>query len=162
MTEEYCGLFYTLYGLETVSLRYFNVFGPRQDPNSEYSAVIPRFSTRMLDGKPPIVYGDGEQTRDFTFIANVIEANWKAATHPNAVGEAFNIGCGAQTSLNQLIEKMNGILGSQFEPIYESPRKGDVRRSVANIDKARKLLGFVPETSLEAGLRQVLDWYRKS
>lgn len=162
VTEEYCSLFYSLYGLETVSLRYFNVFGPRQDPNSEYSAVIPRFSTRMLDGKPPIVFGDGEQTRDFTFIANVVEANWKAATHPNAVGEAFNIGCGAQTSLNQLIKRLNGILGSQFEPIYESTRKGDVRHSVANIDKATKLLGFVPETSLEAGLRQVLDWYRKS
>jgi nucleoside-diphosphate-sugar epimerase len=162
VTEEYCRLFYTLYGLETVSLRYFNVFGPRQDPNSEYSAVIPRFCTRMLAGKQPIVYGDGEQTRDFTFISNVIDANWKAATHPNAVGEAFNIGCGAQTSLNQLIENLNGILGSRLEPIYESARKGDVRHSVANIDKAAKMLGFAPAASLETGLRRILDWYRKS
>jgi UDP-glucose 4-epimerase len=162
VTEEYCRLFYTLYGLETVSLRYFNVFGPRQDPNSEYSAVIPRFSTRMLAGNPPIVYGDGEQTRDFTFIANVVDANWKAATEPNAVGEAFNIGCGDQTSLNRLIRKLNEILGSRLDPIYEPARKGDVRHSVADIGKAAKMLGFEPKTSLEAGLRQVLDWYHKS
>lgn len=160
VTEEYCRLFHSLYGLETVALRYFNVFGPRQDPTSEYSAVIPRFSTRMLAGTPPIVYGDGEQTRDFTFIANVVEANWIAATHPNAVGEAFNIGCGTQTSLNQLIEKLNGILGSRLDPIYESARKGDVRHSVASVDKAAEMLGFVPATSLETGLQRVLDWYR--
>ncbi len=162
VTEEYCRLFYALYGLETVSLRYFNVFGPRQDPNSEYSAVIPRFSTRMLAGKSPIVYGDGEQTRDFTFIANVIDANWKASTHPNAVGEAFNIGCGTQTSLKELIEKINEILGSQLEPVYEPARKGDVRHSVASVDKAAKMIDFSPATSLETGLQQVLDWYRKS
>jgi UDP-glucose 4-epimerase len=160
VTEEYCRLFHSLYGLETVALRYFNVFGPRQDPTSEYSAVIPRFSTRMLAGTPPIVYGDGEQSRDFTFIANVVEANWIAATHPNAVGEAFNIGCGTQTSLNQLIEKLNGILGSRLDPIYESARKGDVRHSVASVDKAAEMLGFVPATSLETGLQRVLDWYR--
>jgi len=162
VTEEYCRLFYTLYGLETVSLRYFNVFGPRQDPTSEYSAVIPRFSTRMLSGKPPIVYGDGEQTRDFTFIANVVDANWKAATHPNAVGEAFNIGCGTRTSLNELIEKLNGILGSRLEPTYEPARQGDVKHSVANIDKAAKMIDFAPATSLGTGLKRVLDWYRNS
>jgi nucleoside-diphosphate-sugar epimerase len=160
VTEEYCSLFYRLYGLETVSLRYFNVFGPRQDPNSEYSAVIPRFSTRMLAGIPPIVFGDGEQTRDFTFVANVVDANWKAATHPRAVGEAFNIGCGTRTSLNQLIEKLNRILGSRLEPAYEPARKGDVRHSVADVSKASNMLGFTPATSLESGLRQVLEWYR--
>jgi nucleoside-diphosphate-sugar epimerase len=160
ITEEYCRLFYRLYGLETVSLRYFNVFGPKQDPNSEYAAVIPRFSTRLLAGKPPVVYGDGEQTRDFTFVANVIDANWKAATQPGVAGEAFNIGCGARTSLNQLIEKLNVILGSRFEPIYESARKGDVRHSVADVSKAAGLLGYSPTISLEAGLRRILDWYR--
>jgi UDP-glucose 4-epimerase len=160
VTEEYCRLFYQIYGLETVSLRYFNVFGPRQDPNSDYAAVIPRFSTRLLDGKPPVVYGDGEQTRDFTFIANVIDANWKAATCPGVAGEAFNIGCGAQTSLNQLIEKLSGILGRRCKPSYESARKGDVRHSVADVSKAAAMLGYSPATSLEAGLRRVLDWYR--
>jgi nucleoside-diphosphate-sugar epimerase len=162
VTEEYCRLFYRLYGLETVSLRYFNVFGPRQDPNSEYSAVIPRFSTRMLACKSPIVYGDGEQTRDFTFVANVVDANWKAATNPDAAGEAFNIGCGMRTSLNQLIERLNEILGSRLEPVYEPARKGDVRHSVADVSKASKMLGFTPVVSLETGLRRVLEWYRMS
>ncbi len=161
VTEEYCRLFYRLYGLETVSLRYFNVFGPRQNPSSEYAAVIPRFSTRMLAGEPPIVYGDGEQTRDFTFIANVVDANWKAATCPGVAGEAFNIGCGARTSLNQLIEKLNHVLGNRLEPKYEPVRKGDVRHSVADIGKAAKMLGYSPSISLEAGLQRVLDWYRK-
>jgi nucleoside-diphosphate-sugar epimerase len=162
VTEEYCRLFYRLYGLETVSLRYFNVFGPRQDPTSDYAAVIPRFCTRMLAGKQPVVYGDGEQTRDFTFIANVVDANWRAATHPNAVGEAFNIGCGTRTSLNQLIEMLNKILGSRLAPIYEPARKGDVRHSVADVSKASKMLGFTPVISLEVGLRKVLAWYRNA
>ena len=160
VTEEYCRLFYRLYGLETVALRYFNVFGPRQDPNSHYAAVIPRFSTLLLAGKSPTVYGDGEQSRDFTFIANVISANLKAANSPNVAGEAFNIGCGTQTSLNQLIEKLNKLLGRQLKPNYDPPRKGDVRHSVADIGKAGKMLGYSPETSLETGLQYVLDWYR--
>jgi nucleoside-diphosphate-sugar epimerase len=162
VTEEYCRLFYDLYGLETVALRYFNVFGPRQDPGSEYAAVIPRFSTRMLAGKSPVVYGDGEQTRDFTFISNVIEANLKAATHPDAAGEAFNIGCGTRTSLNQLIEKLNGLLVSRLKPINEPARKGDVRHSVADVNKAKRIMGFVPSTTLEVGLQRVLEWYRKA
>jgi nucleoside-diphosphate-sugar epimerase len=160
VSEGYCRLFYQLYGLETVLLRYFNVFGPRQDPNSHYAAVIPRFSTRLLAGQPPIVFGDGEQTRDFTFVTNVVEANWKAATSPNAAGEAFNIGCGAQTSLNQLIAKLNKILGSKVKPSYELPRKGDVRHSVADIGKANKMLGYSPSVTLELGLQRILDWYR--
>ncbi len=160
VTEDYCRLFYQLYGLETVSLRYFNVFGPRQDPNSEYAAVIPRFCTRMIAGKQPIVYGDGEQTRDFTFIANVVDANWKAATTPDVAGEAFNIGCGTQTSLNELIQKLNAILGSHLKPEYEPARKGDVRDSVADIGKARTMLRYSPATTLETGLERVLDWYR--
>jgi nucleoside-diphosphate-sugar epimerase len=162
VTEEYCRLFYQLYGLETVALRYFNVFGPRQNPKSEYAAVIPRFSTLLLAGKPPVVYGDGDQSRDFTFIANVIDANWKAATAPGVAGEAFNIGCGGQTSLNQLIEIMNAILGCRIKPKYEAARKGDVRHSAADIGKATKLLGYIPAVSLETGLRHVLDWYRSN
>jgi nucleoside-diphosphate-sugar epimerase len=162
VTEEYCRLFSQLYGLETVALRYFNVFGPRQDPNSHYAAVIPKFSTRMIAGEQPIVYGDGEQTRDFTFIANVIDANWKAATCPGVTGQAFNIGCGTKTSLNQLIEKLNAILGTHFTAMYEPVRKGDVRDSLADVSKAEKMLGYSPMITLETGLQRVVDWYRQS
>jgi len=161
VTEEYCRLFWELYRFEAVALRYFNVFGPRQDPNSHYAAVIPRFSTRMLEGLPPIVYGDGEQTRDFTFVANVVDANWKAATSPNVAGQAFNIGCGLRTSLNQLIGILNKILGTQIKPIYESARQGDVRDSLADIGKARTMLGYFPVVSLEAGLERVVNWHRR-
>ncbi len=160
VTEEYCRLFHQLYGLETVCLRYFNVFGPRQDPKSEYAAVIPRFITRLLAGKPPIVFGDGEQTRDFTYVTNVIDANWLAATHPNAVGEVFNIGCGAKTSLNELIRTLDQIMGSETRPVYEPARRGDVRHSVADVNKARILLGYSPSVSLKQGLERVLAWYR--
>ncbi len=160
VTEEYCRLFYQLYGLETVCLRYFNVFGPRQDPKSEYAAVIPRFSTRLLAGKSPIIFGDGGQSRDFTYVSNVIDANWKGATHPSAAGEVFNIGCGIETSLNQLSKCLNGILGTDLEPIYEPPRPGDVRHSFADIGKASRLLDFSPAVSLQEGLQKVLTWYR--
>ncbi len=160
VAEDYCRLFFRLYGLETVALRYFNVFGPRQDPKSEYAAVIPRFSTCMLAGKRPTIYGDGEQTRDFTFVTNVVDANWRAATSSDVAGQAFNIGCGTRTSLNQLIEKLNGILDSQITPNYEAARKGDVRDSVADISKAQSMLGYTPATTLEAGLRRVVEWYR--
>lgn len=161
VTEEYCRLFWELYRFEAVALRYFNVFGPRQDPNSHYAAVIPRFSTRMLEGLPPIVYGDGEQTRDFTFVSNVVDANWKAATSPNVAGQAFNIGCGLRTSLNQLIGILNKILGTQIKPIYESARQGDVRDSLADIGKARTMVGYFPVVSLEAGLERVVNWHRR-
>lgn len=160
VTEDYCRLFFQIYGLETVALRYFNVFGPRQDPKSEYAAVIPRFSTCMISGRQPTVYGDGEQTRDFTFVANVVDANWRAATSPNVAGQAFNIGCGARTSLNQLIGMLNRVLRSQITPIYETTRKGDVRDSVADVSKAKSMLGYVPAITLEAGLERVVDWYR--
>ncbi len=160
VTEEYCRLFYRLFGLETVCLRYFNVFGPRQDPKSEYAAVIPRFSTCLLSGKPPTIYGDGEQTRDFTFVANVVDANWRAATHPRAPGEVFNIGCGTQTSLNHLVRQFNRVLGSAIKPVYEPARAGDVRHSVADVGKARRLLEYTPAVSLEEGLEKVLSWYR--
>ena len=159
--EEYCRQFYQHYGLETACLRYFNVFGPRQDPKSEYAAVIPRFVTRILQDQPPTIFGDGEQTRDFTFVTNVLDANWIAATHPNAAGEAFNIGCGEQTSLNRLFGLLSGIAGVKLKPDYQPVRSGDVRHSVADIGKARRLLGYTPATSLEEGLRKVLGWYKK-
>jgi UDP-glucose 4-epimerase len=158
--EEYCRLFYQLYRLETVCLRYFNVFGPHQDPKSEYAAVIPRFATRLLNAAPPIIFGDGEQTRDFTYISNVVDANWIAATHPNAAGEVFNIGCGTQTSLNQLAHEMSRIVGTDCNPSYEPARQGDVRHSLADIGKAKRLLGYVPAVSLREGLIKVIDWYR--
>ncbi len=157
--EEYCRLFSQIYGLETVCLRYFNVFGPRQDPKSEYSAVIPRFSTRLLSGTAPVIYGDGEQTRDFTFVANVIDANWNAANSPGAVGEVFNIGCGQRTSLNQLLEAFNGALGTRIKASYQPARTGDVRHSVADISKAAKLLDYAPQVTLQEGLKRVLEWY---
>ncbi len=160
VSEEYCRLFYKLYGLETVALRYFNVFGPRQDPKSEYAAVIPRFATRLLAGLPPIIYGDGEQTRDFTYVSNVVEANWVAATHPDANGEAFNVGCGTRTSLNQLARELSLIVGNPCQPEFLPPRQGDVRHSTADVDKAKKMLGYSPAVSLKEGLLRVIEWYR--
>ncbi len=158
--EEYCRLFYQLYGLETACLRYFNVFGPRQDPKSEYAAVVPRFVTRLLAGASPIIYGDGEQTRDFTYVSNVVDANWVAATHPRAIGEAFNIGCGTRTSLNELVREISNILNVSCKPTYEPGRPGDVRHSLADIDKAKKLISYQPAVSLREGLIKVIDWYR--
>ncbi len=159
--EHYCRLFHQLYGLESVCLRYFNVFGPRQDPKSEYAAVVPRFATRFLAGRKPTIYGDGEQTRDFTYIDNVVDANWLAATHPRAVGEVFNIGCGSQISLNQLVTLFNEVLGMQLEPAYEPSRAGDVRHSVSDVSKARRLLDYAPQITLKMGLQRVLKWFRE-
>lgn len=158
--EQYCRLFQKLYGLETVCLRYFNVFGPRQDPRSEYAAVIPRFCTRLLAGRKPTIYGDGEQTRDFTFVDNVVDANWHVANHPRAAGGVFNIGCGTRTSLNQLVTWLNSILGTALQPSYEAARAGDVRHSVADVSKARDLLGYTPAVSLQNGLERVVAWFR--
>jgi UDP-glucose 4-epimerase len=159
--EEYSRLFHQLFGLETVCLRYFNVFGPRQDPKSEYAAVIPRFVTKVLSDTRPIIYGDGEQTRDFTYVSNVVDANWKAATHPGAAGQVFNIGCGLQTSLNQLFSAISKIAGTKLKPDYQPLRDGDVRHSVADISKARSLLDYSPAVPLDEGLRRVMNWYSK-
>ncbi len=159
--EHYARLFLELYALQTVCLRYFNVFGPRQDPKSEYAAVIPKFATRLLSGQAPVIYGDGEQTRDFTFVSNVVEANWKAATSPDAAGQVVNIGCGTRTSLNQLVAELNRITGAQIEPRHEPARPGDVRHSLADISRARKLLGWNPAVALQEGLEQAVDWYRR-
>ena len=155
--ELLCGVFTRIYGLETVALRYFNVFGPRQDPASEYAAVIPRFLTALIEGRRPIVFGDGEQTRDFTYIANVVEANLLAATAPDAVGHAINIGCGQQISLNTVLHIAGELLGVDVDPDYREPRPGDVRDSVADISLAQQLLGYKPTVSFRDGLAFVVE-----
>lgn len=157
--EAYAGLFSTLYGTATTALRYFNVFGPRQDPTSEYAAVIPRFVTAMLKGESPVIYGDGEQSRDFTYVANVAEANLTAAASKGAEGAVMNVALGQQISLNQLVSILNGILGTAIRPVYQPARAGDVRHSVASIDRARQLIGFRPSVTLEDGLKRTVEWY---
>ena len=160
--EEYSRLFTQLYGLETVSIRYFNVFGPRQDPNSQYSGVIARFITALLHGNSPVVYGDGEQTRDFTYIDNVVMAVLAACTAPRASGEVINVATGDRVSLNQLFQKLCAIINVEIEPIYESSRPGDVRDSLADCTKAKELLGYQPSVNFEDGLRLTVEWYRQS
>lgn len=158
--ELLCGVFTRIYGLETVALRYFNVFGPRQDPASEYAAVIPRFLTALIEGRRPIVFGDGEQTRDFTYIANVVQANLLAASAPDAVGYAMNIGCGQQISLNSVLHIAGELLGVEVDPDYREPRPGDVRDSLADISLAQQLLGYKPSVSFRDGLAYLADWLR--
>lgn len=159
--EYLCRLFWQLYGLETVILRYFNIFGPRQDPTSQYAAVIPRFITALLRGERPIIYGDGEQTRDFTFVENCLQANLLAATAEGVNGEVFNIGAGRQTSINQLFQLIRSLIGTtRVEPIYAPPRRGDVRHSLADIAKAQSLLGYCPSISLEEGLKHTIEWFK--
>jgi nucleoside-diphosphate-sugar epimerase len=160
--ELLCGVFSRIYGLETVALRYFNVFGPRQDPTSQYAAVIPRFLTALLEGRRPIVYGDGEQTRDFTYIANVVSANLLAATSQAAVGHAMNIGCGQQISLNEVLRMAGDLLGVAVEAEYRDPRPGDVRDSLADIRLAQRLLGYTPVVSFREGLAATLQSLRSS
>ncbi len=161
--EHYCRVFYAVYGLETVALRYFNVFGPRQDPASMYAAVIPRFITALLAGQPPIIYGDGEQTRDFTYVGNVVAANLLAAAAPaeRVAGEVFNVAMGGQTSLNELVRMLCQIIGSEVSPIYDAPRPGDIRHSRADISKAQHCLKYKPRISLAEGLRLTVAWYRQ-
>ena len=160
VAEQYCQMFTRLYGFETVTIRYFNVFGPRQDPSSPYSGVISLFSTALLEGKQPTIYGDGEQTRDFTYIANVVDGVLRACEAPKAAGEVINVACGTRISLNDLLKAMNAILGSSIQAIYREPRAGDVRDSQADITKARALLGYAPTVPLEEGLARTIDWCR--
>jgi len=154
--ELLCSVFTPIYGVETVALRYFNVFGPRQDPNSQYAAVIPRFLTALLEKRRPIVFGDGEQTRDFTYIANVVQANLLAANAPDAVGFAMNIGCSEQVSLNTLLRIAGELLGVAVEADYREPRPGDVRHSLADIRLAERLLGYRPTVKFHEGLAHTL------
>jgi len=158
--EQYCRLFYQLYGLETVSLRYFNIFGPKQDPNSLYSAVIPKFIDALLEERPPIIFGDGEQSRDFTYIENVVQANLLAMSADHLHGEAINIACGKRISLNQLLSVLKQILGSKQSPIYQEARKGDVKHSLADIHKGKKIIDYEPNVGIEAGLKKTVDFFR--
>jgi len=156
--EQYCQLFTTLYGLETVTTRYFNVFGPRQDPGSPYSGVISLFATALLEGRQPVIYGDGEQTRDFTFVANVVDGVLRCCDAPKVAGEMMNLATGGRISLNDLLKTMNQIQGTSLKATYQPPRAGDVRDSQADITKARTLLGYTPIVNFEEGLRRTLEW----
>ena len=160
VAEQYCQMFTQLYGLETVSIRYFNVFGPRQDPSSPYSGVISLFSTALLENRQPMIYGDGEQTRDFTYVANVVDGVLRACEARGVAGEAINVATGTRISLNRLLGVMTGILGTHAQPVYKAWRPGDVRDSQADISKAETLLGYRPLVSLEEGLRRTLEWCR--
>ena len=158
--EQYLQLFTTLYGLETVSTRYFNVFGPRQDPSSPYSGVISLFATALLEGRAPIIYGDGQQTRDFTYVANVVDGVLRACTAPGASGQVINVATGGRISILDLATTMAAVLRVSVVPEHISARPGDVRDSQADITRARALLGYEPSVSFEEGLRRTLEWYR--
>jgi len=157
--ERYCQLYFRLYGLETVSLRYFNVFGPSQDPYSEYSAVIPKFATRLRQGESIVVYGNGEQSRDFTYVDNVVEANILALRAPRAAGSVINVGCGERITLNRLIKILEEILEVQATVDYQPARPGDVRDSLADISLAQELLGYQPKVAVAEGLRRTVAWF---
>jgi nucleoside-diphosphate-sugar epimerase len=160
--EQYLQMFTKLYGLETVSVRYFNVFGPRQDPSSPYSGVISVFATALLEGRSPTIFGDGEQTRDFTYVANVVDGVLRACEAEGASGQVINVATGGRISLNTLFETMRRLIGVDVQPRYAEPRAGDVRDSQADITKARRILGYEPSVSFEEGLRKTVEWYRAS
>jgi len=158
--EYYCSVFYNIYGLQTISLRYFNVFGPYQDPKSQYAAAIPAFGTAILKDKPPTIYGDGEQSRDFTYIDNVVDANLLAARANQTKGEVINIACGQAVTVNEIIDMINKLLGKNVKSIYTDPRPGDVKHSLADITAAQKLINFKPSVSFQEGLQKAINWYR--
>ena len=158
--EYYCRAFHQTYGLETVCLRYFNVFGPRQDPNSPYSAVIPLFIVKLLAGEPPVIYGDGNQTRDFTFVGDVVRGNLLAAEAEGVAGRTLNLAGGRSVSLLELLSALNRLLGTDVQPRHEPARVGDVHDSLADITLARQFLGYEPQVGLEEGLRRSIDYYR--
>lgn len=161
--EQYCRAFHASYGLETVSLRYFNVFGPRQDPESRYAAVIPLFVTAALEATAPVIFGDGEQSRDFTYVSNVVDANLKASVAPPAAsGEVFNIGAGSRTTINRLWDRIAELTGATVAPSREAARPGDVRHSLASLDRSRDVLGYEPTIDVDEGLLRTVGWYRTS
>lgn len=162
--EQYGQVFHTVYGLETVALRYFNVFGPRQDPASEYAAVIPKFILALLNEEAPTVHGDGEQTRDFTYVGNVVSGNLLAASAPaeKAAGQVFNLATNHQASLNELVRLLKGLMDSTVEPVHTEPRIGDIKHSLADVEKARAALGYEPQISFREGLRRTVGWYREA
>jgi len=160
--EQYCQMFTRLYGLETVTIRYFNVFGPRQDPSSPYSGVISLFISAVCEKRRPTIYGDGEHTRDFTYVANVVDGVLRAVRAPEASGEVINVATAGRVSLNELFRAIRDLVGGDVEPIYAEPRAGDVRDSQADISKAARLLGYEPSVPFEAGLEKTIAWYRAS
>jgi nucleoside-diphosphate-sugar epimerase len=162
VAEQYCQMFTRLYSLETVTIRYFNVFGPRQDPSSPYSGVISLFISALCEGRQPTIYGDGEQTRDFTYVANVVDGVLRACHAPAASGEVINVATGGRISLNQLFRTVRDLVGARVEPIYAAPRAGDVRDSQAGIQKARRLLGYETSVGFDEGLKKTVEWYRAS
>ena len=161
--EHYCQVFTRVYGLETLSLRYFNVFGPRQDPSSQYSGVVSRFISDLLGGKRPVIYGDGEQSRDFTYIENVVDANLKAAESSKGIGQVINVANGKRISLNQLLEDLKSLTGKpEVVADYQEPRAGDVKHSLADITRAQEWLGFEPRVDLRTGLQLTIEWWQNS
>ncbi len=161
--EMYCSVFTRVYGLETVALRYFNIFGPRQDPNSYYSAVIPKFIKALLTDQPPIIFGDGEQSRDFTYIENVINANLLACKAPvEAAGNVVNIACGERITLNELVVELNKLLDKNITPKHGDPRPGDIKHSLADIGLAKKLIGYQPIVKIPEGLKHTVEWFLKN
>jgi len=158
--ETYCRLFYEQYGLKTIALRYFNIFGPRQSPHSQYAAVVPLFIEKILKDESPVIHSDGEQSRDFTYIDNVVSANLKACSAPNASGEAFNIGCGDRTTITELFRSIADIIGFKGDPEYIEMRPGDVRHSLADIDKARNILGYCSEIGIREGLLKTIAHFK--
>jgi len=157
--EYYCSVFYHVYHLETISLRYFNVFGPYQNPKSQYAAAIPAFVTSILKNESPTIYGDGEQSRDFTYIDNVVEANLLAARAERTQGQVINIACGCAVTINEIINMINLSLGKNIKPVYTDPRPGDVKHSLAEITSAHNLIGYKPTMSFEQGLQKAINWY---
>jgi nucleoside-diphosphate-sugar epimerase len=158
--EQYCQLFTRLYGLETVTIRYFNVFGPRQDPSSPYSGVISLFISALCERRQPTIYGDGEQTRDFTYVANVVDGVLRACQAPEASGQVINVATGGRISLNRLLATLSELVGSTVAPVHAPPRAGDVRDSQADVQKAEQILGYRPLVDLQEGLKKTLEWYR--
>jgi UDP-glucose 4-epimerase len=154
--EAYGRTFFQVYGLETVALRYFNVFGPRQDPRSEYAAVIPRFATALLTGRQPVIYGDGEQSRDFTYVDNTVAANVLAAAAPDIAGQTFNVACGERISLNALLDELRSIIGTDISAAYEERRAGDILHSLADISRARDAFGYEPAIGIREGLERTV------
>ncbi|MHC5060966.1 MAG: SDR family oxidoreductase [Planctomycetota bacterium] len=157
--EYYCKTFYTAFGLETISLRYFNIFGPYQNPASQYAAAIPAFVTAILKDEPPTIYGDGLQSRDFTYIDNVVEANLLAARAKQTAGEVVNIACGDRVTINMVIDLINELLGKTVKPVYVASRVGDVKHSLADISLARKVIGYKPVVNFSSGLEKAIQWY---
>jgi len=162
VAEQYCRMFTTLYGLETVTIRYFNVFGPRQDPSSPYSGVISLFISALCERRQPTIFGDGEHTRDFTYVANVVDGVLRACTAEGASGEVINVATGARISLNSLFNNIRDLVGAQVSPKYAPPRAGDVKDSQADISKARRILGYQPIVTFEEGLARTVAWYRST